>query len=92
MAEALAAFRYERTCHVGETTDDMVRRINARVSGELRYLRGCIIELGTGEAPDHEVRQRLRHLADAILVRKAAYAEWLKEYRAQFYTGAPAGP
>ena len=90
MAEALDAFRRERSCQIGETTDDVIRRIRDRVSSELHHLRDRIVELGTGETPDHEVKQQLRRLAEGILVRRAAYAEWRKEFRAS--TGAPAGP
>ena len=87
MAEALDAFRHERTCQVGETTEDVIRRIRDRVSAELHRLRDSIVELGTGEIPDHEVKQQLARLAEGILIRRAAYAEWRKEFRAS--TGAP---
>jgi hypothetical protein len=90
MAEALDAFRRERSCQIGETTDDLIRRIRDRVSQELHYLRDRIVELGTSEIPDHEVKQQLARLAKGILIRRAAYAEWRKEYRASI--GAPAGP
>jgi hypothetical protein len=82
-ADALADFRRERTLQDEfETTEDIVRRINQRVSAERNHFRAAILEMAADEVSDQEVRQRLRRLAENILLRKAAYAEWQKGYRA----------
>ena len=76
LAEAMAEFRREREPQPGDTLDSIVRRVRDRVSAELHDLRACIVELGTGDISDAEIRRRLGRLAERILVRKAAYEEW----------------
>ena len=93
VAEVLAEIRLERTPRKGEHHWEFEARLEEmrqRSMAEYGRLRDRIVELATSDAPDREIRQQLKQLAEGILVRRAAYAEWRKEFRAS--TRAPAGP
>ena len=83
LAEMIAEIDRERTPQPGEVWDEFNKRMHDRNATELKFLRECIVELANDELSDPDVRQRLKKLADRILLRKAAYAEWRKAYQAR---------